>query len=207
MVLILAHRVDPQMLPDLYEPVCKQCGDEHEDCIVPCVVDLTHGTCVFNCLRVPYVGYSYAVKNRGIRIVKNKVFGGKLNLKGSTHFLTPIDGIDPEISLWDLWKDLHHQLVGADRENKRRFESMSEKEIRLVGDVLYLKWDQRGVCQTVKLDAQRKIAQVEPVANWFYPKIQPIGKKTIPKIEEHITSYYAKLGYRVEFTDTEIYHN
>ena len=202
-VLILAHKVDPQIIPDLYELVCKQCGDENEDCIVPCVVDLAHRTCVFNCLRLPYVGYSYAVKNRGIRIIKNKVLGGNLNLNGNTHFLEPIRDMNPEDSLWDFWKELHHQFIGADRETKRRFESLSEREVLIVRDDLYLKWDQRGICQTVELDTEKKIARVETVANWFYPKIQPIGKKTILKIEEHIISYYTKQGYAVEFVDIE----
>ena len=58
-ILILAHKVDPQMLPDLYKLVCKQCGDENQDCMVPCVVDLAHRSCVFNCVRIPYVGYNY----------------------------------------------------------------------------------------------------------------------------------------------------
>ncbi len=202
-ILILAHKVDPQMSPNLYVLVCKQCGDENENCIVPCVVDLTHRTCVFNCVRIPYVGYSYAVKNRGIRIIKNKVFGGNLNLNRNTHFLEPIHDMNPEDSLWDFWKELHHQLVGANKETKRRFESLSEREVFIVGDILYLKWDQHGICQTVKLDTESKIAKVESVANWFYPKLQPIGKKTIQKLEEHITSYYAKQGYVVEFVDIE----
>ena len=202
-VLILAHKVDPQMLPDLYKLVCKQCGDENQDCIVPCVVDLARRTCVFNCVRIPYVGYNYAVKNRGIRIIKNKVFGGNLNLNGNTHFLEPIRDMNPEDSLWDFWKRLHHQVVGVGRETKRRFESLSEQETLIVGDILYLKWDQRGICQTVKLDTENKVARVESVANWFYPQVQPIGLKTIQKIEEHITSYYTKQGFAVEFVDIE----
>jgi len=202
-ILILAHKIDPQMIPNLYELICKQCGDEYEDCIVPCVVDLARHTCVFNCVRIPYIGYSYAVKNRGIRIIKNKVFGGNLNLNGNTHFLEPIRDMNPEDSLWDFWKELHHQFIGADRETKRRFESLSEREVLIVRDDLYLKWDQRGICQTVELDTEKKIARVESVANWFYPKIQPIGKKTILKIEEHIISYYTKQGYAVEFVDIE----
>lgn len=202
-VLILAHRIDPQMVPGLYELVCKQCGDEHEDCIVPCVVDLAHHTCVFNCVRLPYIGYSYPVKNRGIRIIRNRVFGGNLNLSGTTHYLEPIRDINPEASLWDFWKELHHQLVGADRETKRRFESLSQRETAIVGDTLYLKWDQRGICQTVELNAENKVARVESVTDWFYPKIQPIGKKTIRKIEEHIVSYYEKQGYSVEFVDID----
>lgn len=202
-ILILAHKIDPQMIPSLYELVCKQCGDENEDCIVPCVVDLAHHTCVFNCVRIPYIGYGYAVKNRGIRIIKNRVFGGNLSLNGNTQFLEPLRDMNPDDSLWDFWKALHHQFVGADRQTKRRFESLSEREALMVGDVLYLKWDQRGICQTVELDAENKIARVEAVANWFYPKIQPIGKKTIQKIQEHIISYYAKQGYAVEFVDIE----
>ena len=202
-VLILAHEVDPQMIPNMYELVCKQCGDENEDCIVPCVVDLAHRTCVFNCVRIPYIGYSYAVKNRGIRIIKNKVLGGNLNLNGNTHYLEPIRGMNPEDSLWDFWKELHHQFIGVDRATKRRFESLSERETLIVGDFLYLKWDQRGICQTVKLDTESKIARVELIANWFYPKVQPIGKKTIQKIREHITSYYTKQGFSVEFVDIE----
>ena len=198
-VMILAHRVEPQLIPNLYDLVCKQCGDENENCIVPCVVDLSHHTCVFNCVRIPYIGFEYAAKNRGIRIVKNMVFGGRLNLSGNTHFLEPIRDVNPEESLWDFWKELHHQFVGADRETKRRFESMSERETIIVGDVLYLKWDQRGICQTIELDTENKIARIESVTDWFYPKTQPIGKKTIAKIEEHITSYYAKQGYTVEF--------
>ena len=52
-VPILAHSIDPQMTADLYDLVCKQCGDEEKDCVVPCVIDLTQRTCVFNCVRVP----------------------------------------------------------------------------------------------------------------------------------------------------------
>lgn len=202
-ILILAHKVDPQMIPTLYDLVCKQCGDESENCILPCVVDLSQRTCVFNCVRLPYIGFGYAVKNRGIRIVKNTVFGGYLNLNGNTHFLEPIRDMDPEDSLWDFWKELHHQFVGANRETKRRFESLAEREALMVGDVLYLKWDQRGICQTVKLDNENNVARVESVSNWFYPKIQPIGKKTIQKIEEHIVSYYTRQGYAVEFAEIE----
>ena len=71
-ILILAHKIDAGLIDELYDLVCKQCGDEQENCLVPCVVDLEHHTCVFNCLRVPFVGFGYAVKNRGIRIVKNR---------------------------------------------------------------------------------------------------------------------------------------
>ncbi len=198
-ILILAHKVDPVLTEELYELVCKQCGDELENCIVPCVVDLQNHTCVFNCLRVPYVGFGYAVKNRGIRIIKNYVFGGYLPLT-KDHTLPSIKDADPEMSLWDMWKELHHQFVGTTRKMKHQFDSLEEREIKIVDDELYLKWDQRGVCQSIQLDNDKKIAQVEPVTKWSYPKSQPIGKKDIQKITEHIRAYFTKQEFTVEFT-------
>ena len=197
-VLVLAHQIDPSLITELYDLVCKQCGNEEADCLVPCVVDLEHHSCVFNCLRVPYIGFSYAVKNRGIRIIKNRVFGGRLPLTDE-YALPPINDANPEMSLWALWKEVHHQLIGAEQKTKKQFEAMSERDIRMVGDVLYLKWDQRGICQAVEFDTEFKTDKVESVTNWAYPKSQPIGKKTVQKLVTHITEYYEKIGYDKEF--------
>ena len=199
-ILILAHKIDAGLIDELYDLVCKQCGDEQENCLVPCVVDLEHHTCVFNCLRVPFVGFGYAVKNRGIRIVKNRVFGGYLPLT-KEHTLPSIKDADPEMSLWDMWKELHYQFVGANRKMKRQFETMAEREICIQEDELYLKWDQRGICLAIKLDEERKTAKVEPAAKWSCPKQQPIGKKLIQKIEEYIQDYFVKQGYIVDFKE------
>lgn len=201
-VLILAHKIDPAISQELYDLVCKQCGDEQENCFVPCIVDMERHTCVFNCVRVPYVGFSYAVKNRGIRIIKNSVFGGSLPLS-EDHTLLPIKDYDPEMSLWDLWRDLHHQYVGAARKIKRQFESMSEREICVKDDEMYAKWDKRGVCLEIQIDAEKMAAKVEPVTSWAYPKSQPIGKQLIQKISDHIHKYLANKGYSVEFTEFE----
>ena len=201
-ILILAHKVDPTLSTELYDLVCKQCGDENENCIVPCVVDLENHTCVFNCLRVPFVGFGYAVKNRGIRIIKNRIFGGFLPLSNE-HMLPPVKDADPEMSLWDLWKELHHQFVGAERKTKRQFEAMDDREVRIVDDLLFLKWDQRGVCQEIQMDTEKKTVMVEPVTNWTYPKSQPIGKKLIQKITDHINDYFIKNGYSVVFMELE----
>ena len=201
-IVILAHKIDAPLVPELYELVCKQCGNEDEDCLVPCVIDLENHTCVFNCLRVPYVGFNYAVKNRGIRIIKNRVFGGSLPLTDEYRLSSTKDA-DPEMSFWDFWRELHHQVVGAERKTKKQFESMAEREIRMVGEVLYLKWDGFGVCQTVEFDTESKTAKVESVTNWAYPKSQPIGKKTIRKIEDYIFSYFQKQEYTVTFITFE----
>lgn len=200
-ILILAHSVDVNLTTDLYELVCKQCGDEQEDCIVPCVINMTDNSCVFNALRVPYIGFSYAVKNRGIRIIKNKVFGGHLPLT-EEYQLSPDKDLDPNTSLWEFWKDIHTQLIGAERVTKKRFESMTEREIRMFGDILYLKWDQRGVCQTI-YETKGNVVRIEAIQNWAYPKSQPIGKKTILKIEDRIRNYYQKIGITVLFDNDD----
>ena len=201
-IVILAHKIDAPLVPELYELVCKQCGNEDEDCLVPCVIDLENLTCVFNCLRILYVGFNYAVKNRGIRIIKNRVFGGSLPLTDE-YRLSSMKDADPEMSFWDFWRELHHQAVGAERKTKKQFESMAELEIRMVGEVLYLKWDGFGVCQTVEFDTESKTAKVESVTNLAYPKSQPIGKKTIRKIEDYIFSYFQKQEYTVTFITFE----
>lgn len=205
-VLILAHRVDPQLTPELYDLVCKRCDDEEKNCIIPCVVDLLQNTCVFNCLRIPYVGFEYAVKNRGIRIIKNRVFGGNLNLKENTHMLEYKDKevFSPEDTLWDLWGSLHREFYGAPEKEKRQFESMREKEILDRKDNLCLKWDHRGVCLSVKKYNDSKTVRVEPVESWSYPKVRPIGKKIITQIEETIIAYYKTQGYTVAFIDPEL---
>ena len=33
-IVILAHKIDAPLVPELYELVCKQCGNEDEDCLV-----------------------------------------------------------------------------------------------------------------------------------------------------------------------------
>lgn len=202
-ILILAHRVDPQMVTNLYHLVCKQCGNEEEDCLVPCVVDLEQGTCVFNCLRVPYIGFSYAVKNRGIRLVKRLVFGGNWNLRENGHTLKSVQGMNPEDTLWNFWRALHHQFVGADREAKKMFASLAQREIRIEDDCLYLKWDERGICQITQPDPRAKTVKIEAITNWAHPKSQPVGKKLIQSMQAHICAYYARQGYRVEFADLE----
>lgn len=197
-IIILARQVDPRLSNGLYDLVCKQCGDDFDDSIVPCVIDLEKQTCVFNCLRVPYVGLAYAVKNRGIRLVKRLVFGGNLPLTGS-HRLPPIKEIDSESSLWELWSSLSHEMVGAGKEINRRFETLSDKEIFFEDDTLYLKWGEKGIYQNVELDTEKKTASVEAVEHWFYPKANPISKKVIREIEQLIVEYFRKKGYAVEF--------
>lgn len=202
-LLILAHRLDSKMSAGLYDYLCKQCGSEDTDCIVPCVVDLSTRSCVFNCLRVPYTGLNYAVKNRGIRIVKYRVFGGTFCLRENRQHLALPQDMNPEDTLWDLWKELHCQFIGTDKKTRRCLASMTEKELRTENGLLYLKWDHRGICQRVVLNPENKHVKVEKATLWSYPKPQPVSKSAIRAMEAHITSYYAKLGYSAEYIPKE----
>jgi hypothetical protein len=92
------------------------------------------------------------------------------------------------------------QFKGAE---KRLLKTMEEREIRMMGDCLYLKWEGQLVCQAVELDEERKLARVEEVSHWYHPKVRPIGKKTIARLEEEIRGHFARLGYRVEFVSVE----
>lgn len=197
--VILAHRIDAKMKPDLYKLVCQNCGNAETSCIVPCVVDLQEGSCVFNCLREPYCGYGYAVKNRGIRIIKRRVFGNQLNLQHS-------EPLPPTLSLsattlWELWGMCLQEAKTADRKEKKRAKSLSDQELVIDGDTLYLKWGKQCLCQLVKLDSRSKIARVESVTDWSYPATRPIGKKTIAQLESRICTYLSGKGYHVEFVE------
>lgn len=202
-ILILAHRVDPKLAEGLYDRVCKQCGDEDENCTLPCVVDLSRGICTFNSLRVPYVGFSYAAKNRGIRIIKKCVFGGNWNLYHSPDLVHMAADQDPERSLWDLWKEVLCTMADSDKDIHRQFEAMDTKTIHLDEDSLFLKWDEQGILQEILRDPESKTVKVAQVTNWFHPVDRPISKKTIGEMCGYITSYFEKQGYTVKFVDPE----
>lgn len=200
-IVILAKRVDTGLSGKLYEFVCKQCGDAYEDSIVPCVIDMEHQACVFNSLREPYVGLAYPVKNRGIRLVKKLVFGGRIRLNGNDCFLDPVIALDPETSLWDFWKELRYECVLSEKEITTRFEGMADREILFIEDTLYIKWGDQGIILNAELDPEQKKAKVEPIECWSYPKANPIGKKTIRELRQAVTDYFAGQCYAAEFTD------
>ncbi len=203
-VVVFAEKVDFQLSNNLYSTVCANCGNEEKDCVIPCVINLEDRTCVFNSVRVGYVGFTYAVKNRGISFIKKYVFGGNMNLKDNQNYVESELEIDPEETLWDLWKKMN-DIAKDDKETENLFEHLGDKEIRIDDDFLILKWSQRGIAQMMKIDEANKNIVVSVLDYWSYPKVQPIGKQNKKLIEEHIVSYYANKGYRVTFSDEDIF--
>lgn len=78
-------------------------------------------------------------------------------------------------------RDIHHEMVGAERKTKRQFEAKTEREIRMVGDVLYLKWDQRGICQNIILNSEAMTANTEPISNWSITNRSQSERRQSPK--------------------------
>ena len=202
-IVIFAQRVEAQLRGRLYEEVCKRCGDEDDVSILPCVIDLEHRTCVFNSLVIPYYGFQYAVKNRGIRLVKRFVFGGRIKLAGNEHRLPPLKDCNPEDTLWKFWGDLRRELKQEKQKDKRQFEKMEDGEICLRQNALYLKYGNKGVCLFVSMDGEKRCAEVSAVDLWEYPKSNKISKKDIQELEKRIRAYFARQGYTVTFFPLE----
>lgn len=200
-VVILAHKVEPSLWETLYKKVCQQSGDEWEDTIIPCVIDLEKDQCVFNSQRLPYTGFAYPVKNRGIRLIKRLVFGGYMPLKDNLFYVEPIKDANPEDSLWTFWRGLSKELKGSDKAMNKRMAAMKDGQIIWEADLLYVKWGDRAICQWVEADTAQRKAKVEAITCWSYPKTNPIAKKTIREMEIAINRYFSNQGYQVSLEE------
>ncbi|MBO5906915.1 MAG: hypothetical protein J6Q85_02015 [Clostridia bacterium] len=202
-IVIFATRVEDNLKNELYDMVCKNDGEGWSKSVVPCVIDLSDRICVFNCERIPYCGMQYPVKNRGIRIIRKRVFGGRLPLRNNAYTLPSLDGIDTESSLWKFWGDMIKENISVPRENKKRYGSMSHGELVFDDGILYVKWQDKGLLLGVELDEERKIAIIDEIDLWYYPKANEIGKDTVRSIEGLITAHFAMQGYSCQFGELD----
>ncbi len=190
-ILIFAQQVDPRLVGRLYDLVCKQCGDDGEDSVLPCIIDLSRGCCTFNSLRIPYLGFSYAAKNRGIRLIRQLVLNGRFPLAENRNTLPQKDPISLDQSLWAFWKTLRSELGIAASDIDKKLKRMKNKEISVQEDLLYLKWGERGIVLEVQEDPDTAAVILEEPSFWTYPKSQPIAKKTIQDMKQELLRYYA----------------
>lgn len=200
-MFIFAKRVDEALLSNLYKTVSSQDGDGYKIAFVPCVIDLEKRVCVFNCLREPYFGYAYPVKNRGIRLVRKCVFGGKLPLRNNPYRVEPVKKTDTEQSLWSFWHATKKELITDEKEAKKRFESMESSQIILKDDMLYIKWGSKGACVPLETDEEKRTVEVGSVIAWDYPKQNTISKKDIADMERLIFKYFQERGFTCTFDD------
>lgn len=205
-IVIFAKRIEDILDRELPELLPKNSGDGFDTSILPCVVDLNARKCTFDSVRIPYTGIKYPVKNRGIRMILRYLFGGKFPYAASTERVESDDEESPEYfeqSLWKFWRELVKEDRLENRNFKRDFKKMEHGELRFDGDYLYLKWNDRGVWQVVKLDEEQKLAEVDAVEMWVYPKSNKIAKATIKEIHNLIRSYFRERGYDVRFIRPE----
>ena len=202
-IFIFARRIDEKLRASLHDVVSKSAGDGIDTAFLPCVIDLENSTCVFNSLRAPYTGFAYPVINRGIRIIKNILFDGSLPIANNENRLVPLDDFDLEQSLWDFWSFTKSELKAEDKKDNKRFKEMVHGEIITDDGCIYVKWEERGVLLFTELNEAAKTAEIEAPDFWFYPKVNPIAKKTMAEIREAVSEHFSDLGYSVSFISNE----
>jgi hypothetical protein len=200
-IFIFAKRVDVEFKENLYKTVCQNNGDELNITVIPCVVDLEGGYAVFNSLCYPYMN-QYPAKNRGVNMVRNILFGGFFTLRRSPDRIEMPKDYDPDKTLWSYWKEMKDMLTDQS-DAKRRYEPMKHGEIVIEEDYIYLKWEDRGVWLFFELNEETKVAKVDAVRYWYYPRSTEIAKGTIKEIKSRISEHFAEMGYATKFADYE----
>ncbi len=206
-ILIYADHVEDSLATNLFTKVGKQGGDGFETAFLPCVLDFEKRICTFDSVRIPFLGFGYPVKNRGIRLIRKLVFGGRFPYNTSPDRLSLPKDTDPEMTLFSLWKQLKAELIGEERQQRKIFTKLSHCEIFRDDLYLYLKWEDRGVCLSVESDKETRIAMVDFPNFWTYPKSNPIAKATAHEMKRLIESHFAECGYAVQFIHEEAEDN
>ena len=198
-IFLFAKQVDLDFRDNLFKAVCRNVGDGFDTATIPCVVDLETQFATFDSMRIPYAGFQYPVKNRGIRLIRKYLFNNKFTLKTSPDTVDQIKDMDPEQSLWSFWKGMKKELISDEKEAKKRYEKMVHKELIFDDGYVYLKWEDKGIWVSVELDEETKFAEIDEIDSWYYPKQNKIAKTTIKEIKGIINSYFAELGYTTRF--------
>ena len=202
-IIIYAKQTDKRFEDELYDTVCKNGGDGFDVAILPCVVDMQKDICTFDSMRIIYMGFQYPVKNRGIRIIKKYLFGGRLPLDESPDTLDIIKDLNAEQSLFDLWKSTKKELIEDERHAKAIFEKMKNDEVVWEDGYLYIKHDGRGVCLLTETDVTLKRVTVDSIDFWDYPKKMQISKDNVKELKRIVDNYYLKQGYTAEYISYE----
>lgn len=198
-IFLFAKQVDPNFRDNLFKAVCQNGGDGFDTATIPCVVDLETQFATFDSMRIPYAGFQYPVKNRGIKLIRKCLFNGKLTFANSPDAIDPIKDTDPEQSLWSFWRNMKKELISDEKETKKRYEKMVHKELIFDDGYIYLKWEDKGIWISVEIDEKTKIAEIDAIDSWYYPKQNKIAKTTIKEMKGIINSYFAELGYTTKF--------
>ncbi len=184
-IVIIAKQVEEKFRDNLFKAICQNGGDGFDTATIPCVVDLETQFATFDSIRIPYVGFQYPVKNRGIKLIRKYLFNNKFTFADSPDTVDIIKDMDPEQSLWSFWKTMKKELILDEKEAKKRYEKMRHKEIVFEDGYIYLKWEDRGLWLSVEIDEEMKIAEIDAIDSWYYPKPNKMAKETIKRSKKH----------------------
>ena len=198
-ILIYAKRLDEAFRGGLFDAVCKSIGNGLDEVTLPCVVDLEKRICTFDSMRIPYTGFQYPAKNRGINIIRKYLFHHRFTFADSPDMLDPIEDFDPEESLWRFWKAAKKDIRLTNKEGKKRFQKMAHRDIIFEDGYIYLKWQNCGIWVSAELNEELKSAEIDTIDSWDYPKSNQIAKDTTKEIESLINAYFAELGYTTKY--------
>lgn len=201
-ILILAAAVAPDVAQELYDQVCKKEGDGFDRSVLPCVVDLSAKTCVFNSPRMPYWGMQYPVKNRGIRLIERYIFSGRLP-QGQGKLIEELEDHDPDMTLWQFWGDLKKEWRDDDRKTQMTLQKMTHGQICTEEEQLLIKWEDRGAQWSVQWEDGGRTAVVQMFDNWVFPKVRPMSKKHLAQLQEQVRVHLEQEGCAVRFVTFE----
>lgn len=201
-VFIFAQTIEEKFRSDMYDTLCKQNGNEIDDCYLPCVIDIERKLCFFNSMKFPELGLGHHAINMGIEHIRKIIFGGKPSLKNNNHFINIDLDNSLDDSLWTFWKTTKKEVVGDKKERCKRFEKMEHKQIVFdkEDEFIYIKWENKGLWLSVILNEDIRVVEVDSFNSWDYPKSNMIAKNTIKEVEKTISVYFAGLGYTAKFT-------
>ena len=202
-IIIYAKQVEENFRNDLFDIVCKNGGDGFDTSVLPCVVDLEKHICTFDSMRIPYTGFQYPAKNRGIKIIRKYLFNNKFPYADSPDTLDSINDLNPEQSIWNFWRTTKKELISDYKKVKKRFAKMEHRDIIFEDGCIYLKWKDRGVLVPVELNDELRTAEIDVIDSWDYPKSNKIAKDTVKEIKSLISTYFAGLGYIVKYISYE----
>ena len=199
-VIIYAKDLDASLKGEAWRIVTKNGGDENVNSLLPCIIELREGRCTFDSLRYPYIGFGYPAKNRGINLIRNFIFGGKLPIEGEPDRddAKPKD-YDMEQSLWSFLKQTQSINKTVPDGGKKKFKKMAHGDVKEDDGWVYLKLHDKGICLPVDRDEETKNAVVALGDVWDLPKGHKVSKTSEAMIKDAVQKYYRAEGYTVSF--------
>lgn len=203
-IIIFANSVDATFEKHLFDVICKEDADGFDESIIPCVFNFSNNTIVFNCIWLPDAFSEGYARNRGIKIIENKLLENRLDFKRNENYVEfKYEGIDREQTLWQLLKSQEKEFKNIAKTENKRFKNMKDREVTFEDDFLYIKLGEKGVALYSEINEAEKTVNVDSFEFWDYPKTNLISKNAISQIQNLATDYFFREGYTVKFLSTK----